>query len=321
LPEIVQELDGLLIGGGSLIHFDRNAAPGYAPTGYWLTPALMALQHDVPVAWNAPGVRGNEVPAPAKPLVERVLTLSPYVSVRDELSRQALEPLTAAPIAVVPDTAFGLSRLVNFHGVPSREFAELTEAYELNSPYMVFQPCLGLDGVYRAIRNHPERFGRFRFLMLPTSSEFGEHSPSSECDLPGVIRLADWPNPLLAAELIGRSEAAIGHSYHLSITALVAGVPVFRRAGQSTGEFTALQQFETIFTLPPDGAVDLDWFLARIGRKTPSASVSAALGPLTAHWDRIAALFQERPSPTAPMMNRFWQSLPGLLENADGRRA
>ena len=62
LPDMIRGLDGLLIGGGFLIRFDKHVARGYGPpspaihhpTGYWLTPALLALQHDVPLVWNAP---------------------------------------------------------------------------------------------------------------------------------------------------------------------------------------------------------------------------------------------------------------------------
>src|SRR5437870_1060894 len=64
LPQMIHRLDGMLIGGGFLIRFDKEVAPGYLPptpeihhpTGYWLTPALMALQHNVPLVWNAPGM-------------------------------------------------------------------------------------------------------------------------------------------------------------------------------------------------------------------------------------------------------------------------
>jgi lipopolysaccharide transport system ATP-binding protein len=62
LPEIIHRLDGLLIGGGFLVRFDKWIAPEYFPpvpgihhpTRYWLTPALLALQHNVPLVWNAP---------------------------------------------------------------------------------------------------------------------------------------------------------------------------------------------------------------------------------------------------------------------------
>ena len=329
LPEMIHRLDGLLVGGGLLVRFDKDVAPEYAPptlqihhpTGYWLTPALMALQHNVPLAWNAPGMDGNDVPGWARPLVEMALALSPYVSVRDELSQAALEPLTYRPIAVVPDTAFGLPHLLDFQGDPSPEFTRLAEAYRLASPYIVFQPNLGFEGLIRVIQNHPERFSKFQFLVLPISPEFGEHPRSVDVDLPRVVRLTEWPNPLVIAELIGRSEAAVGHSYHFNITALAAGVPAFRRVDLSKGEFTALRHFDTVFVLPPDGEVDVEWFLARVGRKPPSASVLATLGPLRDHWDRIAGMFQAKQFPTAPALDRFWQSLPGLLENAETREA
>ncbi len=329
LPEMIHRLDGLLVGGGLLVRFDKDVAPEYAPptlqihhpTGYWLTPALLALQHNVPLAWNAPGMDGNGVPGWARPLVEMALALSTYVSVRDKLSQAALEPLTYRPISVVPDTAFGLPHLLDFQGDPSPEFTRLAEAYRLASPYIVFQPNLGFEGLIRVIQNHPERFGKFQFLVLPISPEFGEHPRSVDVDLPRVVRLTEWPNPLVIAELIGRSEAAVGHSYHFNITALVAGVPAFRRVDLSKGKFTALRHFETVFVLPPDGEVDVEWFLARVGRKLPSASVLDTLGPLRDHWDRIAGMFQAKQLPTAPALDRFWQSLPGLLENAETREA
>src|SRR4030095_13348222 len=53
LPQRAADLDAMLIGGGHLIRFDKAVAPGYGPpspdihhpTGYWLMPAPLALQH------------------------------------------------------------------------------------------------------------------------------------------------------------------------------------------------------------------------------------------------------------------------------------
>src|SRR5262245_45755319 len=64
LPRLATRLDAMLIGGGFIIRFDKEVAAGYGPpvpsihhpTGYWLTPALIALQHGIPVIWNAPGM-------------------------------------------------------------------------------------------------------------------------------------------------------------------------------------------------------------------------------------------------------------------------
>jgi len=324
LPEMTPGLDGLLVGGGFLIRFDKDVAPDYAPptpgihhpTGYWLTPALIALHHNVPVAWNAPGMHCAEVPDWAEPLLRITLSASAYVAVRDQASLEALKRLTQTAIHLVPDTAFGLPRIVDFAGDPSPEFQGLARQYGIRSPYIVFQPCRGFDGLVRTIRNHPEHFDTFDFVILPISPEFGEHPASIGIDLPHVVRIAEWPQPLTIAELIGRSEAAVGHSFHFNVTALVAGVPVFRRVGLDSGKFAALRQFETIHVLPADDDVTPDWLLSRIGRRPPSPSVAATLHELDHHWDSIAAVIQTRPAPTDLTIDRLWQSLPTVLENS-----
>ena len=326
LPQVIDRLDGLLLGGGHIVRFDKQIAPGYAPpspkihhpTGYWLTPALLALQHDVPLMWNAPGTDCHEVPQWARPLMDLVLTESRYVSVRDELSRAALARLTSAPVSVVPDTAFGISRFIDRQDAPSAEFERLREFGGLDGPYVVIQAARGVDGFVRFVANHPQAFQNLRFLALPVGPALGDESEIVARDLPGAVRLSEWPGPLLIAELIARSEGIVGHSYHLFITALAAGVPVFTQQDLSTGKFSALKRFD-IFTLPPEGAFDADWVLARLGRRTPSALARATNEPLGRHWDRIAAALRAARVPTAPALNRFWQSLPTLLEDAAAR--
>ena len=115
LPRMAPELDGALIGGGFIIRFDKEVAASYVPptraihhpTGYWLTPALIALQHGIPLIWNAPGMHCNEIPRWAEPLMELAFTLSRYIAVRDQLSQAELARFVDPDqIAVVPDTAF-----------------------------------------------------------------------------------------------------------------------------------------------------------------------------------------------------------------------
>jgi lipopolysaccharide transport system ATP-binding protein len=130
------------------------------------------------------------------------------------------------------------------------------------------------------------------------------------------VRIAEWPQPLTIAELIGRSEGAVGHSFHFNVTALVAGVPVFRRVGLDSGEFAALRQFDTIHILPADDNITPDWLLSRIGRKPRSPSVAATLDELDRHWDSVAAVIRTRAAPTDLTIDRLWQSLPSVLENS-----
>jgi hypothetical protein len=322
LPRIADGLDGMLIGGGFLIRFDKTVAPGYEPptsaihhpTGYWLTPALIALQHGVPVVWNAPGMHCNEIPAWADPLMRLAFTLSSYIAVRDEPSQAALARFTAAGrTAVVPDTGFGLPRLLA--GMPSSELARLREAAGLTGPYIVVQAALGLETFSRFVKKHADRFRGFRFLALPIGPVLGDDPAILERDLPGIVRLPSWPHPLLLAELIGQAEAVVGHSYHLAITALTSGVPAFTTQDLSRGKYTALAGFDTIFQLPADRELDPDWFLARLGRAAPSAAVRTTLGRLAEHWDRVAEALRAGRTDTQPALGQFWQELPGLLES------
>lgn len=327
LPQMASSLDGMLIGGGFLIRFDKEVAPGYGPpspeihhpTGYWLSPALIALQQGIPLVWNAPGMHCNEIPAWADPLMELALSLSRYIAVRDRPSRDALARFTeASRIAVVPDTAFAISRLLD--GSPSPELNRLREAAGLTRPYIVIQAALGLKSFARFVRKHPYRFRNFQFLALPVGPVLGDHPAILEEELPQVVRLPTWPHPLLLAELIGNAEAVVGYSYHLAITALTSGVPVFTPQDLSAGKYSALLDFETLYQLDATSDPDPDWLLSRVGKAAPPAAVEARLDPLHEHWDRIAAALKEGPRDTQPALGRFWQSLPGRLEEGKSKR-
>lgn len=323
LPEMIDSLDGLLIGGGHLIRFDKDVARGYLPpapeihhpTGYWLTPALMALQHNIPVGWNAPGADVHAIAGWAHPLLATALTLSRYVSVRDELSRQALERFTSTPIAVVPDTAFGLPRLLSAEASPSENPGGVSP---LDGPFIVIQASRGLEGFVRFVKTHARQLRDFRFLVLPIGPALGDDCDLIDAGLPGLVRLSKWPGPVAIARLISCAEAVIGQSYHFCITALATGVPAFIRKDTADARFSALQHFDKLFDLP-DGRTDIDWFVARVGKGQPCSSVRATGALLSDHWDRIAGVICTKRSATASTMNRFWQSVPALLEPAARR--
>ncbi|HST23319.1 MAG TPA: polysaccharide pyruvyl transferase family protein [Blastocatellia bacterium] len=327
LPEVAGSLDGVLIGGGSIIRFDKEIAPGYGPstpaihhpTGYWLTPALIALQHGIPLIWNSPGMHGDNIPPWADPLMEQALGNSRYIAVRDEMSQAVLARFVdKTRIAVLPDTAFGISRLIDERH-PSIELSRLREASGLTAPYIIVQAIDGLDSFLRLIRNHSQLFRDFRFLVLPIGPILGDHESIVGDDLPGLVRLPVWPPPLLLAELISQAAAVVGHSYHLAVTALAFGVPVFSSANLSFWKYTALSDFETIFSLPKETEIDPQWFITRVGKNRPSPAACAALDQLAHHWDRTATILREGATATQPALNRFWQSLPNLLEASDER--
>lgn len=351
LPSLVGRLDGLIVGGGFIVRFDKDVAPGYGPppgihhpTGYWLTPALIALQHDVPVVWNAPGMHCNDIPAWAVLLLERALTLSRYVSVRDEPSAMVLRLLSDAEVSVVPDSAFAIRRLLDAAAprtaplswlgevcpvveshhffsmeAPASECARLRQVCGFEGPYVVVQATLGLEDFMAFVRSSGPELGHLRFVALPVGPVLGERSDILDLGIPGVVSLPSWPAPMVIAELIAQSEAVVGHSYHLIITALACGVPVFTRQDLSIGKYSALRAQATIHALPDRGAPEIGWFLERVGRTAPTASVLATAGLVAGHWDRIAAAIKAEGPPTSPAMNAFWQQLPSLLEVAASR--
>lgn len=323
LPQMINGLDGLLVGGGFLIRFDKQVAPGYGPpalaihhpTGYWLTPALIALQHNVPLVWNAPGMHRNEIPAWADPLMKLVFSLARYIAVRDEPSQAALARFAGQTrIPVVPDTAFGIARLLD--GAPANELVRLRESTGLTRPYILVQAALGLEPFVRFVKDQADHFRDFRLLALPVGPVLGDKVAYLGDDLPGLVRLPAWPHPLLLAQLISQAEAVVGHSYHLAITALASGVPAFTTQDLSAGKYTALADFETIYPLAKGRELDPDWFFSRVGRAAPPAAARARLDRLAMHWDEIAAVLRAGPTATQPALDRFWQSLPGLLEDA-----
>jgi len=324
LPRMAGDLDGVLIGGGFIIRFDKDVAPGYGPptpaihhpTGYWLTPALIALQYGIPLIWNAPGMDCNEIPAWADPLMQLALAHSRYITVRDEPSQAALSRfVNKEPIAVMPDTAFGISRLLD-ERQPSAEFNHLRQTSGLSGPYIVVQPVAGLDSFLSFVRRHSQRLRDFRFLELPIGPALGDHEAKLGDDLPGLVRLPAWPHPLLLAELISQSAAVVGRSYHLAITALTFGVPVFSSADLTAGKYTALSNFETIYSLPNETETDPDWFLNRLGKTAPTPAALAARDQLARHWDRVADVINNGSTDTQCAVSEFLQSLPSVLESA-----
>ena len=319
LPEIVADLDAMLIGGGFLIRFDKEIAPGYKPphpsiqhpTGYWLTPALIALQQGIPVVWNAPGMHLNDVPRWARPLLRLALDLSSYVAVRDEPSRATLAHFAEGDrITVVPDTGFGISRLLPTE--PSAELEQLRNAAGITKPYVLVQAAESMSWFPQWVQSHKRELEGLQFVALPIGPVLGDRVDN----LPGFVELPAWPEPLLLAELVKHAEAVVGHSYHLAITALTCGVPVFTWIDLSVGKFTALRDFETIHPLSTLRESGAEWFASRIGKREPLSALQTNLRLLADHWDRTAAAIREAtPTATRTAIARFWQTLPRILED------
>lgn len=173
------------------------------------------------------------------------LEQSQYVRVRDALSRDALGALTQqAEIEVLPDTAFGLPRLID-EQQPGAEFVRLREQAGLTGPYIVIHAIHVVESFVKLFEDHAEAFQGYQFLVVPIGPVLGDDPSVIAARLPQAITLSFWPEPLLMAEILSQAQAVIGHSYHLAITALAFGVPVFCSADLTTGKYTALAEFDS----------------------------------------------------------------------------
>ncbi len=325
LQAIVPDLDAILVGGGDLIRFDKDIAPGYGPpesnihhpTGYWLAPMLIGLQARCPVLWNAPGVHGP-VPSWAEPLMKLAVESSDYLSVRDEASRRALDPFRGeAGIEVVPDTAFGVGQLLRLDE-PSAEYIRIRESAGLKDGYLLIQAAGGLGSFWRLIEDHRRALGDVQVVIVAVGPVLGD-DVTVLGRLPGVTVLEPWPRPLALAELIGHAAGVVGTSLHLAISALAFGVPVFRPSQAVAGKYRVLEGLDGVETFDNEAAVDPEWLVSRLGRTQPSPAVLDACNRLSRHWDHIASIVAtSEPRNAGPAsLPRFWLSAANLLESSD----
>ena len=140
----------------------------------------------MPVVWNAPS-GGHDTPQWARGLMEPAVAFSRYVAVRDEASRAALEGIANTRVHVVPDTAFGLRRILNLVEPPSADFRELRGSAGLDGPYMVIQAIPGLEGFVGFVRKHARELGYVGFWC----HQPGAWRPSEAiaADTPQVVHL------------------------------------------------------------------------------------------------------------------------------------
>jgi lipopolysaccharide transport system ATP-binding protein len=302
----------MIVGGGHLVRFDKNVAAGYGstcpavhhPTGYWLAPTLVAGAAGVPVAWNALGA-SPDTPAWARPLVTAALEVASYVSVRDEPSARELRAVASSVnVEVVPDTAFGVTRLLGAE--PKDDLGGI-----VSPPYVVVQatPNLRVHAQRIAAAAEPLQKAGITLVELAVSPALGDRGGKLGIGRP--LLLEPWAQPLLLAEVIGRAEAVIAFSLHLSITAVVQGVPVYRPATAPGEKYELLEQFANVHTW--DGTAKPLVF-GDLGRQAPGAEVGAVETRLGQHWDAIASLVEAPRRPHSARLSALLAELTGLLE-------
>jgi hypothetical protein len=323
LPAKVNGLDGILVGGGDIIRFDKEIAPSYEPpndtihhpTGYWLLPMLLALKLNIPLAWNAPGV-WKAIPSGAEPLMKLIIEGSDYVAVRDEASMQRLRPFAnEAKVHIVPDTAWGLATLRDIK-VPTPAFRELCTTYKLNKPYIIIQANEKLRDVACYIGAHPHLFQDYQLVVLPIGAIFGENSHMfTEIGL-DAIRLPNDIKPLLTAEIIKHASAVVAVSLHLSISTLASGGTLFRPDSAFNDKYGTLSKFQNVFAFRRPDDIHPRLFVKHAERANLSTDLQEVLAKLSQHWDNVAAAFLNPRDPVSRQqaLNDFQSAMPHFME-------
>jgi len=328
LPDSISALDGVLIGGGHLIRFDKFVAPNYFPptahihhpTGYWLTPMLLALQYGIPIAWNAPGALG-EVPNWASALMETVIQQSAYVSVRDDWAKEILmnnSPHLNTNVLVTPDTVFSIAEVFPAKRERSDKLSQLFDSLKITRPYILIQTSRGLESFARMFKEHPDTFENYQIIGLPIGPAIEDNISILENELPNIIHFPEWPQALLIAEMIAGAAAVAGTSFHLTITALAYGVPVFRPISDNR-KYTLFSEFQNIFYFDNSQPVAPAWVKLCLEDASPSnnhATMKSMVMQTNRHWDRITGLFRNKANLPAPhlALSYLLQSFPILLE-------
>jgi len=299
----ISALSAMLIGGGQIVRFDKNypiPAPANVdlPFAYWLTPAALAAMIGKPVFWNAVGASVGRLHGPwHDELVRQVFAASYFIGVRDVISRDDLAKLAPdAAIQLLPDTAFGLSRLWPLE----KESAEFTnwrtmlglDRKGLEGKYVVIQANATVGKQLSAIESLIESMENTTAVILPVCWCHGDRAEAFP-EMKGRVFLSrEWLGPKLISEIIARSELTVASSLHACITALSYGVPVARvPIAWGRNKFELLNEFEGI--VPIDKREALSCLIQR-GRQV-EPQVRECADRLDRYWDGVADVVLQPP--------------------------
>ncbi|WP_170610792.1 polysaccharide pyruvyl transferase family protein [Ruegeria arenilitoris] len=236
---IGRHTEGVVIGGGNIIHPNKTPLTSYVRGGVdlygyadlWIGAALAAPE-GTPVMWNAPGVP-KPIPTEFIGLVRKALLRSTYLSVRDEESRRLLLDIQPdLEISVVPDSAWNLPSLWSKESLDS-EFETLTKGDA--GPFFTIHvnDRYAKDIEYPKLASILDKMAK-KLNMRPILIGIG---PCHNDDrLAGLIASMMTSSPILVdrplstrqvCAAISRSNLYVGSSMHGYITAAAFGVPAF----------------------------------------------------------------------------------------------
>jgi hypothetical protein len=321
LPEAVSSFDAVVVGGGHLIRFDKEVAPGYFPplpemhhpTSYWLFPALVALDANVRLIWSAVGA-SPELPQWGRELLKEVLNRSAYVSVRDEISQRLLRDLGTSTKALnVPDSAFGV------RGLCTSKFDRRGKS----APYVAIQATPNLKPYAETIQRLVLWLAEHNYQVVPlcVSPALGDEAEVLGGILGQSFPSRSWIDPIDVAGTIANAAAVVGVSLHLTITALTFGVPVLRPFRNPVSKYTSVHDLPGVFALEayPQDPDPVHRAIQRGPLRAPE--VEKFYAALAEHWDSIARILMSPPAAGPPALTSILNKLPFWLENVPAAKS
>lgn len=318
-------VDGVLIGGGNIIHARPVTLPDYVAAGVadraypdlWIGATLAAARRQVPVVWNAPGVP-YEFAMTERPAVTASLDAASYLAVRDTFSAGLLGP---GPIHVAPDTALGLSAMWPRPSLEQDFRALLTRSAPVPpGPYVAVHVKLRsldapLDQLAVGLKDFRATTGRTP-IMIGIGQCHGDDVIAATLARELEGQCIDLSQPLGLREIaaaIAFSDGYVGASLHGYITAVSYG-----RHGVIVGrpQLPKMQGFLSQIGREADEAgtwqTALDQLKNQIDLARPTVPPSATTA-LESHWQAVAKALKTRPLPAA-IQNKM-----ARLVRADGR--
>jgi len=311
LPELIDSFDAVVIGGGHLIRFDKEIAAGYFPpspdlhhpTSYWLFPAMLALEANIPVIWSAVGA-SPELPPWGRELLREVLRASTYISGRDAASQRTLQELAGdREVLLVPDTVFGIRDLELHKRANGRKYVMIQATPHL-TPYT--------DSVRRLVDWLKSQ--QYEIGLLPISPALGDDAAILK-DIAGPSATAvSWTDPAEAVAVIANAATVVGVSLHMSVTALAFGVPVIRPFEHTLTKYHPLHDLPGVFALEKYAEQPDPIHQAIMNRTDRSGAIDGFCATLSRHWDRISMIVTKPRQRRSSKLAALFQRLPFLLE-------
>ncbi|APE44420.1 hypothetical protein BOO69_14130 [Sulfitobacter alexandrii] len=303
--------DGILIGGGNIVHIRDFDLPGYSDVAYpslWAGATAHAVRHGLPVAWNAPGVLAPVGAARSPDWLQRVVAAADRFAVRDAQSANAMDLWTGRRPEVMPDTATDLPLLWSEATLEDR-FAKVRKILKIPRK----QPVIALHVKERSLRRTSvAEFAQQLDAALEASNAtavliaigrcHGDHELARAINREAprhTIPFEDADTLQDIAAVIAGSDAYLGASLHGQITAAAYGVPARLVAVPNLHKFEGqaiqMNRGDDVVGSWETALLDLPGVLKQEKQPLPALIASQ----LDAHWKVVTKLFTTTPQGAA----------------------